>query len=88
MTTRYQNEHYEDVARTLKAHRGCVMGCAKAKDDSWCPPNLAQGFADLFAADNPPFCRTCDTSHSIFHASEGLHDYDTGGFDRERFLAA
>ncbi|KKK54642.1 hypothetical protein LCGC14_3082610, partial [marine sediment metagenome] len=49
----YTAQHYEDVARKLKAHMGCVMGCARTKDDSWCPPALARDFADLFAADNP-----------------------------------
>ncbi len=42
MTTRYQSEHYEDVARILY-----VYGVDK---------RIVDTFADLFAADNPPAC--------------------------------
>ncbi|KKM93912.1 hypothetical protein LCGC14_1203760 [marine sediment metagenome] len=75
MTTRYQSKHYEGVAKLIQRTNGCSIRYTAGQ------------FADLFAADNPPFCRTCNVAHTIFYASEGMHDYD-GGFNRAEFLAA
>ncbi len=77
--SRYTKEHYEDVARLLRAHHLEGNDCDVQ--------DVVRAFADLFATDNLPFCRTCGIFHSAFHASEGLHDYG-GGFDRDQFLTA
>ena len=83
MTTRYQNEHYEDVAGVIASFVRCqvsVLGGAHGAE-------MADAFANLFTADNPRKCLGCGL---IEDASNTLHQgYDWGeGFDRERFLAA
>ena len=84
MTTRYQQSQIEDVAGLLGRYTYCEdEGCESCDGQRV----MVGRFADLFATDNPPFCRTCDADHSIFYAGEGLHDYE-GGFDRKRFLTA
>ena len=78
MTTRYQKSQIEDVARILRRryyplHRDKVV--------AW--RGLADDFADLFAADNPPVCQVgshygpCTPTACLIK-----------GFDREQFLAA
>jgi hypothetical protein len=79
MTTRYQTEHYEDVARILRKYLGVLYG-----------GKVAGAFADLFTADSPPVCRYCrNTPRSAWSLCVGpsAHEYG-GGFDRGRFLAA
>ena len=84
MTTRYQKRHYEDVARillefVLLSHVGPMTR------------DLVNTFADLFAADNPPFCSDCGDEKgttSICTHSCGSHHVFIRGFDREQFLAA
>ena len=78
MSSRYRKQHYEDVARILSKDARTVEIVTE---------DIARDFADLFAEDNPPFCRTCDVTHTIFYAGEGLHEYE-GGFNRADFLAA
>ncbi len=80
--SRYTKQHYEDVAKLLSDSSGYI-GTADAVVTS-----LINDFADLFAADNPPFCRNCDIPHSVHYVQrEGLHEY-TGGFNRKPFLEA
>lgn len=80
MTTRYQEKHYEDAARILREHKGCCK-------TEW----VADDFADLFAANNPPTCRVCGESAAgappPCERYDGHHEW-TGGFDREQFLSA
>ncbi len=89
MTTRYQKEHYEDVARILSDAIGIASDCDRP--DCGCKvesPAIAQDFADLFAADNP---KRCSFHHNaVVHNEIGYLNGDChiGGFDRERFLAA
>ncbi len=85
MTTRYQKRHYEDVAGILHKY---YEGIAYGPGYNAC---IAIDFADLFAADNPPLCSACGDEKgttSICAHSCGSHHIFTGGFDRERFLAA
>ncbi len=90
MTPCYTQKHYGDVAKKLASHMGCVMGCIKSRNaDGWCPPSLANDFADLFAADSPVACTNCGDfrvapSVVCTRPNEG-HNW-TGGFDRARFL--
>jgi len=84
--SRYTKEHYEDVARVLSYHTTAARVDNERERMQWLAW-VAKSFIDLFAADNPPFCRTCDVEHSIFYAGEGLHEYE-GGFNRKWFLAA
>lgn len=81
---RYQEQHYEDVARLLSkrspAHPDMVMVKAIVLD-----------FADLFTADDPGYCSHCgqheeEAANTICHTSDEEHNIE-GGFDRERFLA-
>jgi hypothetical protein len=87
MTTRYQKEHYEDVARLLKKRRPSdTLGAAApvtAMMLTW--KAVCRDFADLFAADNPQRC----TAHVAcpYNYSDGRdNDCHIYGFDRERFL--
>ena len=81
MTTRYQNEHYEDVAGLLKRHVGSQTSAAAHVFTV----DIVKEFADLFAADNPPNCYVNGEHNGPCSKENGcLH----GGFDRERFLAA
>ncbi len=57
MTTRYQTEHYEDVAAILKFHCGQVSIV------------VVGDFADLFAADNPKRC-TFHGDHNIGYSKD------------------
>ena len=94
MTTRYQKEHYEDVADVL-LNTNPVM--------RFDPPYsvrdslqrativaLIQGFADLFTADNPPVCGYCGRSDGgdCWESPDHTHDSYVGGFNREQFLVA
>ena len=51
--SKYQRRHYEDIARfvadVVRCRFGVVSGATAAE--------MAGGFADLFAADNPSFDR-------------------------------
>ncbi|KKM83068.1 hypothetical protein LCGC14_1313210 [marine sediment metagenome] len=81
MTTRYQSEHYEDVARLLE---GNTLLSDSHKINKL---NLVGAFADLFAADNPRRC----TAHVAcpYRYSDGRdNDCHVYGFNREQFLAA
>ena len=89
MTTRYQKSQIEDVARIIEnmwlfadAHEFIL--------------SLANDFADLFAADNPPRCRVCRDALTggqlerctirRFGVTEE-HRFE-GGFNRADFLEA
>ncbi len=74
MTTRYQSEHYEDVARILQQHVHLPRHIEQRQ--------LVEDFADLFAADNPPRCSTCGASV----CSQRGHVF-VSGFNCEQFLA-
>ena len=81
MTTRYQKEHYEDVARVLSYHITAAGMDDERERMQWLAW-VAESFIDLFAADNPPACQA-------FHGPG--HDSScklTGGFNREQFLIA
>jgi hypothetical protein len=95
MTTRYQKSQIEDVARTLVNFWADPINRFSYLH---VPPKLAQDFADLFAADNPPTCSICRLATTDLLEEAGCqyepesgttsqHDFE-GGFDRERFLAA
>lgn len=91
--SKYQRQHYDDVARVLshaRAHEprfgtGEFTAIGQAIID----------FADLFAADNPPYCQYCRNTPTPASAATQCvqvhlgepHEY-IGGFDRERFLKA
>ena len=82
--SKYQKEHYEDVAGILLEH------ILLTHTNSW-TRDLVSSFADLFATDNPRTCPDCgdeEGTTSICAHSCGGHHVFTGGFDRERFLAA
>ena len=93
MTTRYQSEHYEDVARLLSTVSVQHNSRLKAKGGMEVVVQLISDFAGLFAADNPPddYCGYCgvqppfhvpcleNTEHSIYHHK---------GFYRADFLSA
>ena len=80
MTTRYQSEHYEDVARILSSYRLCKPpdGCESCHNHR----GTVRRFADLFAADNPPRCTTSPYNHEYHDCVLG------GGFDPDAFLVA
>ncbi len=79
MTTGYQEKHYEDVARILRADR--MEARIRPEDDALA--NVIADFADLFAADNPMRC--------TFHGDHNI-GYSAGckitGFNRKQFLEA
>ena len=83
MTTRYQKRHYEDVAEIVLNH-------IWHRPVGYMSRDLAEDFADLFAADNPPFCSDCgdEKGTTICTHSCGDHHAFIGGFDREQFLTA
>ena len=73
----YQNELYEDVARTLAMFSGtALMEPRKVRDA------IACSLAALFLATDNPSCPTC------FDHTCSVHDKPSGGFDREQFLEA
>ena len=99
MTTRYQEKHYEDVARILKTIWECHCNSPYDPNEPECADcqtrnGMARTFADLFAADNPPYCIHCGAPAITDEvcASAGGRLYDEhpfeGGFNREQFLAA
>ena len=75
MTTRYQEKHYEDVARIL-------LEFILLSHVSPMTSDLVDSFADLFAADNPGAC----TIPYVYHSHHVCQL--AGGFNRARFLAA
>ncbi|KKM24101.1 hypothetical protein LCGC14_1608510 [marine sediment metagenome] len=83
--SRYSKEHYEDVARIIVGHNGGLL-------DTYSPANhkcLADDFAELFAADNPPstHCWHCGSNRNV--VTDCTHvEHNYGGFDREQFLTA
>ena len=82
----YQEKHYEDVARLLNKQPVASVGSLYQA-----VKRMGEDFADLFAADNPRTCPGCgdkEGTKSICAHSCGAHHIFTGGFDRERFLAA
>ncbi len=81
MTTRYQKEHYEDVAGLLRAAQE-MFG-----EENEVIGILAHSVSILFAADNPRKCRGCGLVENINNALHQGYDWG-GGFDREQFLAA
>ena len=94
MTTRYRQEHYDDVATIVQCH--CVRSCLCER--CCLVRGMASMFADLFAADNPRICNICRAPKGetalcfgsvLGRASNppGEHNFQ-GGFDREQFLAA
>ncbi|KKL16524.1 hypothetical protein LCGC14_2494730 [marine sediment metagenome] len=97
MTTRYQKEHYEDVANVLAS---ATRYSGKTEEGEYfCsvdPDEVAQALAHLFAADNPLACTDCGRLQSASSKrcpamrpieSSGLHRF-TWGFDGEQFLTA
>ena len=85
--SKYQEQHYEDVATVLANNRDYHYD--KEGKDTIDP--TVRAFADLFATDNPRRCGYCNASEaaSPLHCTspDARHDY-TEGFDRERFLKA
>ena len=82
MTARYQEKHYEDVARILAVHDVRNRPTEQADSGRHRPiMAIAVDFANLFAADNPG-CPTC------FDRTCSRHEPARVGFNRERFLAA
>ena len=81
--SRYSKEHYEDVARLLN---GVIIHAEREERfvDVLLVELLVEEFADLFAADSPPACRT----HGIIGSERKDDCPNDRGFDRERFLAA
>jgi hypothetical protein len=89
MTTRYTQEHYEDVARIIASHvRPALNPSTPAPYIQ--PRCLVDDFADLFAADNPPVMgRCCDpVPPNEFVAAECTNYIVVSGFNRDRFLSA
>lgn len=93
MTTRYQKQHYEEQAKLLRDYvtsGGC--GADEPKDPKG--SRIINSFADLFAADNPPYCGCCQAEHpregevctAAEYGTPGDHNFL--GFDRAQFLAA
>ena len=85
MTTRYRDEHYEDVAYIF-ATRG-MPDIVRSQ--------LTGDFAGLFAADNPHYCADCNVrqgeegpSGRCFEARHRRGHLFVGGFDRKWFLEA
>ena len=81
--SKYQEQHYEDVAAIIRSLVSVEEGPGVPYPISQVSSlSLVVQFADLFAADNPPSC------------SVGSHDGPCtpacriDGFDRERFLKA
>ena len=74
--SKYQDSHYEDVAAILLEHILLSHVSPMNRD-------LVNTFADLFAADNPPFCNAIPYPYD-----HDRHDCVEGGFNREQFLAA
>ena len=89
MTTRYQEKHYEDVARILSLRRAPKAGGKLGHILNVGLAGVAVGFADLFAADNgPPLCTYCgDAKGTTAICTKVEHNFK-GGFDREQFLEA
>ena len=89
--SRYQKQHYEDVARILTnaGRREDISGGARAAQETI--GLLRTDFADLFAADNPAHCLKCGVTEAATalscDARGGKHKF-AYGFDRERFLKA
>ncbi len=86
MTTRYQTEHYEDVAELL---HGAIEHAER--EQRFVDVDLVYEFAALFAADRPPSsrCWTCGNSKEAEPTCtrpDGEHRF--GGFDRAQFLTA
>jgi hypothetical protein len=94
MTTRYQEKHYEDVAKVLSTVAVFHNSRAEAKGGSGVLIQLIADFATLFAADNPPACTNCaeeyGTSEVCVTAGGRCHEEHNfeGGFNRTQFLAA
>ncbi|KKM16764.1 hypothetical protein LCGC14_1682620 [marine sediment metagenome] len=85
MTTRYQKNQIEDVARILRERT-----CGDFNEPSLMAVEIMEDFADLFAADNPMGCAECGRLQSAAPKpcpSGELHRF-TWGFDRWQFLAA
>lgn len=84
--SRYTKQHYEDVARLLAGNRDAT-GLVRERNGAI--GDLANDFADLFAADNPPTCIDCGARRGETdpNSDPGAHLYEHH-FDRERFLAA
>ncbi len=76
MTTRYQKEHYEDVAGLLRATQGKFD-----EEEAAVVGTLAYSFAILFAADNPAVCPKCgresldddETNESIYEETKSKY---------------
>jgi hypothetical protein len=89
MNTRYTKQHYEDVAGLLNKQPVASVGSLYQA-----VKRMGDGFADLFAADNPACCIQCgdDAGSTAVCISVGGRSYDEhnfeGGFNRARFLAA
>ena len=91
--SRYSKEHYEDVAEVLSAYTRDgpsnteYYGARQAQQ-------ITEDFADLFAADNPPYCINCGAPAITDEVcvSAGGRPYDEhlfeGGFNSGRFLTA
>jgi len=94
MASKYQEQHYEDVARIMREVAPTWHGANI--------PEIAEAWADLFAADNPPTCYVdgdhdgeCDdgclldaADRARLKANGVAVVHGTPGFDRERFLKA
>jgi len=89
MTTRYQKEQHDEVARILKKNRAVSIGDGLGGKQLLLHisngglTNAAIDFADLFAADNPKRC-TFHGDHNVGYSEDCI----ITGFDREQFLAA
>ena len=92
MTTRYQEKHYEDVARLLSRRRTAVK-YEHGSDIKFGVEDITHDFADLFAADNPPndYCGYCSIQppfHVPCTEKEEHAIYHYQGFNRKQFLEA
>ncbi len=94
MTTRYQTEHYEDMARTIRTSTKCLCRLFEQDGifatDRFDRCDVATAFADLFAADNPPFCAPCQVKLNVptWETCAAFGHPQTGGFDPAAFLKA
>lgn len=87
--SRYSRELAEDVAGLIKS----AWPEAVPEDvNEVILFDLANKFADLFAADNPPTCVACGalcaTQRAVYPCHAGRDHKWIGGFDRDKFLAA
>lgn len=91
MSGRYTKQQYEDVARILVQRRVPTVGEGLGRIRNAALTDVANDFAALFAADNPPTCRHRDILGKSIPL-DSIHGEgeceQTGGFNRDQFLEA